>query len=184
MEYIISERQLKRITEQYLGQAPEEPVNPFDFGRIWGAANNISSHGVDMIKKHEDFKDKPYIDDAGKPTIGYGTRLDYYPELKNKKISDEVATAYLKKNIDSEVIPTILKSVKIKLNQNQINALASLIYNIGKTNFLKSNLLKAINSKNTNEIKKNWQEFQMGGGKVLPGLSKRREEEIKLFFTK
>jgi GH24 family phage-related lysozyme (muramidase) len=184
MEFIISERQLKTITEQFLGQAPKEIVNPFDFGKIWSQANNVSSEGLDLIKKHESFQEKPYIDDAGKLTVGYGTRIAYSPELKNKKISDEVATAYLKKKIDSDVVPAIKQGVKTKLNQNQLNALASLVYNIGKTQFLNSELLKALNSKNAKEIKKNWGEFKVGGGKVLPGLVKRREEEINLFFTK
>ena len=184
MEIIVSERQLKRITEQYLGQAPEEPVNPFDFGKIWGAANSVSSQGIDLIKKHESFREKPYVDDAGKLTVGYGTRLAYAPELKNKKISDEVATSFLKKKIDSDVLPTIKKGVKVKLNQNQLNALASLVYNIGKTQFLNSQLLNDLNSKNIDGIKKNWEEFKVGGGKVLPGLVKRRADEIKLFFTK
>lgn len=184
MKYILTEKQLGLIAEQYLGKAPKEIENPFDFGRLWQDANNVSSQGVDLIKKHESFVDKPYVDDTGKLTIGYGTRIDFNPELKNKKISDEVATAYLKKTLDSDVVPVIKKHVKIPLNQNQLNAIASLIYNIGKTNFLNSNLLKALNSKNIDEIKKNWEEFRMGGGRVLPGLIKRRAEEIKLFFTK
>jgi lysozyme len=184
MEIIISKNQLKNITEQYLGQAPKEPVNPFDFGNIWNQVNNVSSQAVNLIKNYEEFKEKEYIDDAGKLTIGYGTRLAYYPELKNKKINNEVATAYLKKHLDSEVVPAIKKSVKTPLNQNQMNALSSLIYNIGMDKFLNSELLKALNSKNFREIKKNWEEFRLGDGKVLPGLIKRRAEEIKLFFTK
>jgi lysozyme len=184
MKIIISKNQLKSITEQYLGQSPKKPVNPFDFGNILNRVNNTYSKAVNLIKNYEKFKEKEYIDDAGKLTIGYGTRLAYYPELKNRKISDEVATAYLKKNLESEVIPAIKRNVKRPLNQNQINALASLIYNIGITNFANSELLKAINSKNFKEIKKNWEEFRLGDGQVLPGLVRRRAEEIKLFFTK
>jgi lysozyme len=184
MNIIISKNQLKSITEQYLGQSPKELLNPFDFGNVLNRVNNISSQAVDLIKKHEGFREKEYIDDSGKSTIGYGTRLDYYPELKNKKITDEVATAYLKKNLESKVVPSIKRNVKRPLNQNQMNSLASLIYNIGTTKFANSELLRAINSKNFKEIKKNWEEFRLGDGQVLPGLVKRRAEEIKLFFAK
>jgi lysozyme len=184
MNIIISKNQLKSITEQYLGQSPKEPLNPFDFGNVLNRVNNISSQAVDLIKKHEGFREKEYIDDTGKLTIGYGTRLDYHPELKNKKITDEVATAYLKKNLESKVVPSIKRNVKRPLNQNQMNSLASLIYNIGIAKFANSELLKAINSKNFKEIKKNWEEFRLGDGQVLPGLVKRRAEEIKLFFAK
>lgn len=184
MKIIISEKQLKSITEQYLGQAPKKIENPFDFGNILRSINNVSAQGVDLIKKHEKFEEKEYIDDAGKLSIGYGTRLDYHPELKNKKITDDVATAYLKKTLDSKVIPSIKRNIKIPLNQNQINAVASLVYNIGSAKFANSELLKAINSKNIDEIIKNWQEFRLAKGQVLDGLVKRRAEEIKLFFSK
>lgn len=184
MKIIISEKQLKSITEQYLGQAPKKIENPFDFGNVLSSVNNVSAQGVDLIKKYEKFDDKEYIDDAGKLSIGYGTRLKYHPELKNKKINDEVATAYLKKVLDSEVVPSIKRNIKIPLNQNQLNAVASLIYNIGSSKFANSKLLKAINSKNINEIIKNWQEFRLGDGEILDGLVKRRAEEIKLFFSK
>ena len=184
MKIIISEKQLKSITEQYLGQAPKKIENPFDFSKTLGSIYNVSPQGVDLIKKHEKFEEKEYIDDAGKLSIGYGTRLKYHPELKNKKITDDIATAYLKKVLDSEVVPSIKRNVKIPLNQNQINAVASLIYNIGSAKFANSKLLKAINSKSINEIIKNWQEFRLGGGEILGGLVKRRAEEIKLFFSK
>lgn len=184
MEIILTKKQFGYISEQLYGKPPQEIENPFDFGRIWGKAKNVSSAGLNLIKKHESFKEKPYNCPSGKKTIGYGTRIDLHPELNGKKISDDVATAYLKKDIDSTVVPTIKNNVKVPLNQNQFNALASLIYNIGRSNFLNSDLLKVINSKNTKDIKKNWSEFQLGGGKVLPGLVKRREEEINLFFTK
>jgi lysozyme len=184
MEVMISEKQLKSITEQYLGQAPKKVENPFDFGKILRTINNVSAQCTDLIKKYEEFKEKEYIDDAGKLSIGYGTRLKYHPELKNKKINNEVATAYLKKVLDSEVVPSIKRNIKIPLNQNQMNAVASLVYNIGITKFANSKLLKAINSKNINEIIKNWQEFRLGGGDILGGLVNRRAEEIKLFFSK
>jgi lysozyme len=184
MEVIISKNQLKNITEQYLGQAPKKVENPFDFGKILRTINNVSSQCIDLIKKYEEFKEKEYIDDAGKLSIGYGTRLKYHPELKNKKINNQVATAYLKKVLDSEVVPSIKRNIKIPLNQNQMNAVASLVYNIGITKFANSKLLKAINSKNINEIIKNWQEFRLGVGDILGGLVNRRAEEIKLFFSK
>jgi lysozyme len=184
MEIIISKNQLKNITEQYLGQAPKEPVNPFDFGNVLSNVNTVSSKAIDFIKGYENFSDVEYKCPSGKITIGYGTRLDYHPELKNKKIDKDVATAYLKKTIATETIPIIKKYVKIPLNQNQLDALVSLVYNIGPTKFINSQLLKALNSKNIESIKKNWEEFRLGDGKISNGLIRRRAEEIKQFFKK
>jgi lysozyme len=95
-----------------------------------------------------------------------------------------VATAYLKKTIVSETIPLIKKYVKIPLNQNQLDALVSLVYNIGPTKFIHSQLLKALNSKNIKSIKKNWEEFRLGDGEISNGLIRRRAEEINQFFKR
>jgi len=184
MEIIISKNQLKTIKEQYLGQAPKEPIDPFDFGNVLSNVNTVSSKAIDFIKGYENFSDVEYKCPSGKITIGYGTRLDYHPELKNKKIDKDVATAYLKKTIATETIPIIKKYVKIPLNQNQLDALVSLVYNIGPTKFIHSQLLKALNSKNIESIKKNWEEFRLGDGKISNGLVGRRAEEIKQFFKK
>ena len=81
------------------------------------------------------------------------------------------------------VLPVIKKNIKVKLKQNQIDALYSLIHNIGVSNFVNSNVLKLINKRRFTKMKKDWQEFQMGGGQVLPGLQRRRQEELALFFS-
>ena len=144
-----------------------------------------SNQALNLIKKFESFQDKAYLCSAGKKTIGYGTRLDYHPEIKkNVCITEPKATELLKKDLDTLVTPVIKKNVKVKLKQNQIDALYSLIHNIGVNNFINSNVLKLINMRRFTKMKKDWQEFQMGGGKVLPGLQRRRQEELALFFSK
>ena len=74
--------------------------------------------------------------------------------------------------------------MKHSLRQNQIDALYSLIHNIGVSNFVNSNVLKLINLRRFTKMKKDWQEFQMADGKVLGGLVRRRQEELALFFSK
>ena len=141
--------------------------------------------GDDIMKKYEKFVDKTYLCSAGKKTIGYGTRLDYHPEIKkNVCITEPKATELLRKDLDTLVTPVIKKNIKVKLKQNQIDALYSLIHNIGVNNFINSNVLKLINMRRFTKMKKDWQEFQMGGGRVLPGLQRRRQEELALFFSK
>jgi lysozyme len=143
-----------------------------------------SNQAVELIKKFEKFMDKTYLCSAGKKTIGYGTRLDYHPEIKKDVcITEPKATELLKKDLDKLVTPVIKDNVKIKLKQNQIDALYSLIYNIGMDNFIESNLLKMLNKKKFKNMKKDWQEFQMADGKVLKGLVRRRQEELSLFFA-
>jgi lysozyme len=144
-----------------------------------------SNQAVNLIKKFESFQDKAYLCSAGKKTIGYGTRLDYHPEIKKGVcITEPKATELLRKDLDTLVTPVIKKNIKVKLKQNQIDALYSLIHNIGVSNFINSNVLKLINMRRFTKMKKEWQEFQMGGGRVLPGLQRRRQEELALFFSK
>jgi lysozyme len=144
-----------------------------------------SNRALSLIKKFESFQDKAYLCSAGKKTIGYGTRLDYHPEIKKGVcITEPKATELLRKDLDTLVTPVIKKNIKVKLKQNQIDALYSLIHNIGVNNFVNSNVLKLINKRRFTKMKKDWQEFQMGGGQVLPGLQRRRQEELALFFSK
>jgi lysozyme len=145
---------------------------------------SYSNRAVELIKKFEKFVDKTYLCSAGKKTIGYGTRLDYHPEIKkNVCITEPKAVELLKTDLDKLVTPVIKDNVTIKLKQNQIDALYSLIHNIGMDNFVNSNLLKMLNNKKFNNMKKDWQEFQMADGRVLKGLVKRRQEELALFFS-
>jgi lysozyme len=179
MKLVISEKEKTSILEQYLGQVPKKNEYPFDFSK---KLENSVEDAVSFIKKHEGFCD------GSKPcpphTIGYGTRTDFYPELKGKKIDDAIATAYVKKDLEKQVIPTIKNFIKTPLTSNQISAISSLIYNIGPERFKKSELLKDLNVKNWDGVKKNWSEFILSNGEVLKGLVKRRQEEIKLFFNK
>ena len=177
---------IKTLYEQIIGPTPG-PKNKFstiDMRKLYSTDFSPSEKSLNIIKKYENFEPEEYICPSGKKTIGYGTRLDYCPELKGKKISDEVATAYLKKDIRDKVSPVIKKNVKVPINQNQIDALISLIYNIGTTNFAKSNLLKSLNSGDFSKLKKDWEEFRVSKGKVLGGLVNRRKEELDLFFSK
>lgn len=143
-----------------------------------------SNQAVNLIKKFESFQDKAYLCSAGKKTIGYGTRLDYHPEIKKGVcITEPKATELLRKDLDTLVTPVIKQNIKVKLKQNQIDALYSLIHNIGVNNFVNSNVLKLINKRRFTKMKKDWQEFQLADGRVLKGLVRRRQEELALFFS-
>ena len=143
-----------------------------------------SNQAVELIKKFEKFMDKTYLCSAGKKTIGYGTRLDYHPEIKKDMcITEPKATELLKTDLNRMVTPVIKDNVKVNLKQNQLDALYSLIYNIGMDNFVSSNLLKMLNKGKFKKMKKDWQEFQMADGRVLKGLVRRRQEELALFFS-
>jgi lysozyme len=147
----------------------------------------IGKKGVDLIKSFEGFSAKPYLCPAGVPTIGYGSTF-YEDKSKvkmlDKPISKERAETLLKntlidfeKYVDSYCIDT--------LSQNQFDAVTSFCYNLGPTNLKSSTLLKKINAnKDDVTIKQEFLKWNKASGKQLKGLTKRREAEATLYFTK
>jgi len=143
-----------------------------------------SRHGIELIKEHEAFRAEMYHDAAGLPTIGYGTLIDSSGEqwLLAATISEAQASELLARDL-VQFERTIDQSVSTNLTQNQFDALASLVYNIGPGNFKGSQVLKKINAKaGIVPISKEWVEWNKANGQTLGGLTMRRIKEIDLFF--
>lgn len=148
----------------------------------------FSQGAVDLIAKFEGFRSKPYLCSAGVPTIGYGNT--FYEDgkkvtLNDAPINESRAKELLLNYLNNHMLPEFKKSIKVQLEQHQIDALACLAYNIGNGGFKTSSVLKNINEniKSGDVIEKNWKAWNKGGGKVLQGLVNRREGEYK-YFTK
>ena len=138
---------------------------------------------IDLIKKSEGFAPK-IIDDVGHPMIGYG--CDLMPEevshYTGKTISEEEATQLL----ISRLIPAmecVKTYVKVELSQNQFDALSDFVYNVGSGNFRNSTLLQKLNAKDYAGAAEEFEKWNMSGGKVLPGLTARRNKEKELFLS-
>jgi len=181
---ILSEQMVSAITKPLRPQMKTDHLGnngQFEMGK---GPIRYTNQALNLIKKFETFQDKTYLCSADKETIGYGTRLDYHPEIKKGVcITEPKALQLLKYDLDTLVTPVIKDNVKVRLKQNQVDALYSLIHNIGMDNFVASNLLKVLNKGKFEKMKKDWLEFQMAKGKVLKGLRRRREEELSLFFS-
>lgn len=74
--------------------------------------------------------------------------------------------------------------VKVRLNQNQFDALVSLAFNIGSTNLANSTLLRLLNAADYNRAANEFGRWIHAGGAVLPGLIRRRAAERDLFLTR
>jgi lysozyme len=141
---------------------------------------------LSIIKKYEGLKLNAYICPAGVPTIGFGST--FYPDGRRVKLGDKITLQEAEsillhdiKRFEKEV----LNAVKIEITNNQLSALISFVYNVGASAFRKSTLLKKVNANPTDlTIHNEFMRWTRAGGKVLPGLVKRRSEESKLYFTK
>lgn len=151
-------------------------------------SNKINKAGIDLIKRWESFRAKPYLCPAAIPTIGYGTTV--YPSTGRKvlisdpPISEENATFMLMAYLDKYVHPELNRLIKVPLNENQYSALCSFVYNIGMTAFRMSTILRLINSKTATpeQIRAQFMRWNKAGGRVLPGLTNRRQSEADLYF--
>lgn len=138
------------------------------------------SYAIDLIKKYEGLALNAYKCPAGIITIGYGTTV--YPDGTPVKLGDEITKEKAEALLLDYVINKIMPNIRdLALTTNQEAALCSLIYNIGWGAFAKSKCYKGIKAKDWEMVFANW-DWIKGGGKVLKGLVKRREEERFLFF--
>ena len=80
-----------------------------------------------------------------------------------------------------EFAEQVLNTVKISLDQNELDALTSWTYNLGVGNLQSSTLLKKLNSGDKNSVPSEMVRWNKAAGKVLAGLTRRREAEAKLW---
>lgn len=144
----------------------------------------VSDKGIELIKKFEGLSLKPYLCPARIPTIGYGNT--FYEDgtkvtMSDKLITAERATAMLKVVV-SQFAVGVAKLITFKgVSQHQFDALVSFAYNVGLGNLKSSTLLKRVNKNEIELASMEFKKWDKAGGKVLAGLTKRREAEAMLF---
>jgi hypothetical protein len=77
----------------------------------------------------------------------------------------------------------IEKDITAPINENEFGAFVSLAYNIGPGAFRKSSALRHFNEGDKAKAASALLLWNKAGGKVLKGLTRRREAERKLFLT-
>lgn len=140
---------------------------------------NTSLNGREMIESFEGLRLTAYSDVVGIPTIGYG-------HTKNVKLGDQCtsqqADILLREDLRASEL-AIECSVKPDLNQNQFDALVSLVFNIGGSAFEHSTLLRLLNELDFIGASSQFLVWDRAGGNVISGLTQRRLKEKALFDT-
>jgi lysozyme len=107
--------------------------------------------GIAMTKDFEGFKENPYIDTRGIPTVGYGFNLNAYPQFKGRKITRKEADKIFPELYSDAVnrAMTYADTAWSNLNPKQQTILIDMAYNLGdKLNDFKRmrfNLMKGDN---------------------------------------
>jgi len=139
---------------------------------------NVSPNCAAITKQFESCQLEAYQDPIGKWTVGYGhTGPDVYAGLK----IDQARADYLLMLDLQSAQNTVNNLVEPQINQNQFDALCDFVFNVGAGNFKGSTLLSLVNAKDFDAATKEFSKWNKAGGKVLPGLTKRRAAEAELF---
>jgi lysozyme len=166
----------------------------------------LSKAGEDLMHRYEGFRSRPYLCPAHVWTIGYGhvlyqeqIRLPVArtPEKPAKMIRKEMPLkqehnrVWTKTEIDTlfrNDVETFERGV-LRLvpgvvgHQGRFDALVSFAFNAGLGNLQRSTIRMRANRGDWEGAAKAFMMWTKGGGKVLPGLVKRREAEVKLFLS-
>ena len=134
-----------------------------------------SQKGIDLIKKFEGCRLDAYKCPAGVWTIGYGHTAGV---ACGQKISPAQAEAYLRADLEKYEKKVEKYESRYRWTQNEFDAMVSFAYNLGSIDKLTANGTRA-----KDVIAEKILLYNKAGGKVLAGLTKRRQEEREMFLA-
>ena len=137
----------------------------------------ISKAGLDLIKQFEGLYLKAYRCPAGVPTIGYGHTAGV---AMGQTITQQQADDYLRRDV-RQFERAVARLVTVPLTQGQFDALVSFAFNLGEGALAQSTLLRLLNAGDYAGAAAQFDRWNKAGGRVLPGLVRRRAAERALF---
>lgn len=139
---------------------------------------DYSSTGLALTRTFEGLQLKSYKDSSGHWTIGYGHTG---PGVgANQNISEFEAEALLRADV-AAAVACVRRAVRVKINQDQFDALVDFCFNVGRANFLNSSLLRYLNQGEFQSVLVQFGLWIHAGAEVVPGLVRRRAAEAALF---
>ena len=165
----------------------------------------LSEAGAALMHKYEGFRNRPYLCPAHIWTIGYGHVL-YQEQIRLPVVRKEGYTGMIrneyplrpednrvwtKEEIDElfrRDVQTFERGVlrlvpTVSGRQGSFDALVSFAFNAGLGNLQRSQIRMRANREDWQGAAEAFMAWTRGGGRVLPGLVRRREAEIALFLS-
>lgn len=137
-----------------------------------------SEKGRQLIKQYEGLRLQAYRCPAGVPTIGWGHTEGV---RMGQSITEQQAENFLTE--DLKPVERLLNTMDISFRQEQFDALACWIFNLGRGTFVSSTLCKRIQEGAGDEqIADEIVRWVHAAGKPLVGLMKRRVSEANMFL--
>ena len=165
-----------------------------------------SEAGLHLMHKFEGYKNKPYLCPAHIWTVGWGTVI-YQEQIRlpmvrvpdkhtpmirkemplkpedNRVWSKEEINELFRVDVESFERGVLRLVPGVVSRQGSFDALVSISYNFGLGNLQRSTIRMRANRGDWEGAADAFRVWTKGGGKVLPGLVKRREAEIALFLA-
>lgn len=149
----------------------------------------ISENGLAIVKAFESClrpagngKFKAYVDPVGVLTIGYGHTNHHEPKFTASTVWTQLQCDVALAGDMATFEEYVSRLVKVDLEQHEFDALVSWAFNTGgpKT----ATLWKRLNAGDKASIPNELAKWNKGGGRELPGLTRRRKAEGELFAGK
>ena len=165
----------------------------------------LSKAGEDLMHRFEGFRNKPYLCPADIWTIGYGHVL-YQEQIRlpvirpadnpnvlirrkyplkpedNRVWSKEEINELFRKDVATFERGVLRLVPGVVGRQGAFDALVSISFNFGLGNLQRSTIRMRANRGDWEGAAEAFRAWTKGGGRVLPGLVRRREAEIALFL--
>ena len=138
----------------------------------------ISEQGLDLIKSFEGLRLKSYQDSIGVWTIGWGHTRGV---RKGQVITEAQAERFLRDDLEPIERQLTADLGEDGVLQCQFDALCSFCFNLGIGAYMKSTLRKYVKAGRDDEADREFGKWVHAGGRVLPGLVRRRKAEAALY---
>ena len=154
----------------------------------------LSISGAQLIKLFEGVRYKPYRCPSKIWTVGVGSVL-YTEQLKMKlperntfclkpldfrRFTEEEVDGLFRRDI-KRFERGVERLITYPLKQNQFDALVSFAFNVGLGALQRSTLRRKINRGDIEEAALEFPKWKRAGGRILPGLVRRRAAEAIMF---
>jgi lysozyme len=148
----------------------------------------VSTRGVSLIKSFEGYAGSVYHDAVGVPTVGYGHTENvpgngrWLPHQRESyHLTEPEAAELLRRDLNANYAPYV-RALRVKLTQNQFDALTSFVYNVGPGG-LQGTIGADLHAGQYRAAANALLAWDHAGGQVLLGLQRRREAERHLFLS-
>ncbi len=142
------------------------------------------NRGLALIRRFEGLRLEAYRDSAGIWTIGYGhtAQAGRPTPGPGMRITRAEADALLARDLGKYEAAVTAALTRLP-SRNQFDAMVSLCFNIGPGNFTRSGVVRAFNAGDDRQAADLFLVWNRAAGRVLPGLTRRRQGEKRLFLS-